>query len=127
MRIGVNIQEEKQMIDGKPHFGVWIGNYIWINGDAFVGDPNKNPMLDVAKQLLHNWLKNHYKEVEHRHTQIVERPPYYSELSQRGTVGIKAMIWGRAYKVMRHFRKGKVRYKKTRAGGRIKWRKIKNQ
>ena len=122
------MKEERETINGKPYFGVWVGTYIWINGNYFFSETEKNAILESSECILRSWLNENFKKVDFRHTKLILRPPLCDfSTGFMGSVGIKSMIWGRAFEVMRHFKKGKVRYKKTRAGGRIKWRKIKNK
>lgn len=119
------MQQEKALINAKPYFGVWVGTYFWVSGDAFYGDWEKNPISNECRNRLNAWVKYKYRNVEHRHIKIIEKPPVFADpLNQMGSIAIKCLIWGRAYVVMRHFKKGIKRYKKSRSAGRIKRRRI---
>jgi len=109
---------EKEIVDGKPHGGVWIGTYIYINVDL-LPDLEECPTYQTCVDRLKHWLP---KEFEHRHEQIIYRPAQHSfnPLSCRATVGIKAMVWGRAFKVHKFFSKTKKKYKKVYVSGRRK-------
>ncbi len=112
------IGEEREVVDGKPHVGLWLGQCVIANVFMDEGGLEANPIYIKAIE----WLKERVMaslpdKCEVRNQQIIVRPPHGA---QNGTVAIKYMIWGRAYRVMRLLRKGKKRYAKKIVGGRMK-------
>ncbi len=114
---------DPQLIDGKPYFGLWFGSYFYINGDAFVGDPEQNPIYQMAYGQCNSLPNRLLRGEEIRYKQIIVKPPvsYNPLMSGYGTMGVKYVIWGRAFRIMARIAKGKPRYKKLRRGGKLKW------
>lgn len=126
--MGKQYQEivDREIINGKPHFGLWFGNYlICPHYDAFVEPLDKNPIHEIYVDRLNAWRIDRFKDVLHLKIQIITKPPSLASfLNQYGTVAIKFIAWGRAYKVMKLIAKNKPRYKKLRRGGKLKWVKL---
>lgn len=112
-------------MNGKPHFGIWLGSHIIINStllptlenwqsDSLIGE-----LTEKLRSSTRSFL---YKGLEVRHESIIYRQPYKcdSSLVVNGTLGRKFLIWGRAFRVMRLLKKGVKRYKKVYRGGRRK-------
>lgn len=119
--------EQYEIINGKPYFGRWYGICRCAPDDAFIGNMTENS--------IHLWHVEKLKEVrkrmcgndfEIRNETIVSRPPYYSILQRLGQIGLKFILWGRAFKVARLEKKGVKRYKKKRINGRFKYVRIDN-
>ena len=124
MRKHPEIQVDRQLIDGKPYFGLWFGSYIRLSGDAFVGDLEKNPMMQMAKEHCNSLPPKLLHGEEIRYKQIIVRPPLYANpLGSWGSVAVKYVIWGRAFRVMSIIAPRKPTWKKLRRGGRLKWMK----
>ncbi len=116
---------DAQLIDGKPYFGLWFGSYIRISGDAFVGDLEKNPMMQMAKDHLNGLPPKLLNGEEIRYKELIVRPPLYANpLASWGSVAVKYVIWGRAFRVMSIIAPRKPKWKKLRRGGRLKWVKL---
>lgn len=114
---------EYEIINGKPHFGQWFGRYISIPNDAFVGDPDKNILLKECKEKIEQVIIP--IDLEVRHKQFIVRPPSAFCMGfPYGTLAIKFMLWGRAFKVQKLCKKGVKRYKKVHVNGRLKRRRI---
>lgn len=125
MRKHPESQVDRQLIDGKPWFGLWFGTYIRMGMDGFVGDLEKNPMFQTAKHLLEQVPPKLLHGEEIRYSQIIAKPPHLSNpLITYGTIGIKYVFWGRAFRVMSLIAKRKPRWKKLRRGGKLKWVKL---
>ena len=111
---------EPQTINGKPHFGYFFGTWIYLSYELFT-DPRA---INFAKDRLYAWQRETFPDLEYRHSQFIERFPQgsiHAPLSIHGTLGIKFMAWGRAFKIMRLLKKGIKRYKKKLVNGRRKW------
>lgn len=118
-------QVDREVIDGKPYFGLWFGSYFHIHGDAFVGDINTNPIYQMAYCKCNSIPDRLLRGEEIRYKQIIVKPPMYAgAFNSFGTMGVKYVIWGRAFRVMKHIAKGVPRYKKLRRGGKLKWVKL---
>jgi|KBSMisStaDraftv2_1062788.scaffolds.fasta_scaffold235764_4 hypothetical protein len=116
---------DREIIDGKPYFGLQFGNYIFLNEMAFEGDLETNDWFQLAKRTIEKLPKKALDAGEIRYKEIIVRRPYYSTpLMARGTIGIKYVVWGRAFRVMKILAKNKPYYKKLRRGGRLKWVKL---
>jgi hypothetical protein len=113
---------DAQLIDGKPHFGLWFGSWVYVEADAFAGDPKKNPLMIFATDRMNGLPETLLRGEEIRYKQVVVRPPLYANPFQSyGSIGVKYVIWGRAFRVMAHIAKGVKRYKKMYLGGKRKW------
>jgi len=128
------VKNEYEIIDGKPHLGLWYGQWVASNIDL---DENHkpledNPILTTAKSFLMESLANQEKinpGLKARHVEWIIRPPtdphhLYGPLALVSTVGLKWMIWGRAYKVMRLTSKKIKRYRKKLINGHRKYVRI---
>lgn len=113
---------EYEIINGKPYFGQWFGRYTSIPHDALVGDLDKNPILQEYKEKMEKINTPFGLEVRHR--QSIVRPPSGFQMCSYGTLAIKYMLWGRAFKMHKLCKKGVKRYKKVRMNGRLKRRRI---
>jgi len=119
------VKVDAQLIDGKPYFGLWFGSYIRLNGDAFVGDLEKNPLLQIAKEHCNSLPPKLLNGEEIRYKEIIIRPPMYSNpLDSYGSVAVKYVIWGRAFRIMSIIAVRAPKWKKLRRGGRLKWVKL---
>lgn len=113
--------DDYEIINGKPHLGLFFGSFVVIHGDAWAGNPEHNPIFSTAKERLSVNLKCIPSDLESRYIQLISRPPLACDpLSMHGTLGLKYMIWGRAFKVMRLVKKGVKRYKKVYICGKRK-------
>ena len=115
------VKHERETIDGKPYFGVQVSNYIaW----PLPFDPyNDKEYLDKAKSMLHSWAES--LDGERRHEEYIYRPydGAWDSLMQMESLGVKFLLWGRAYRVMRQIEKNAPRVRtKKRVNGRWKWR-----
>lgn len=115
---------EYELIDGKPYGGNWYGSSFIIR-DGLNEDFENDPIYNIAIHKLRECLP---KSFEIRNERIIYRPPYYcsefSPLRQNATLAIKALIWGRAFRVLKLKKTGKKSYKKVYVSGRRK--KIRN-
>lgn len=121
------MKTEYQIIDGKPHFGIFFGISIIADADAFVSPLEENPILNLYRKRLQKQA-NLILQIDptllmRDYTEIL-RSPYDTTdcLCLNGSVSGKFMIWGRAYKVMRLLILGVNRYKKRRRNG--KWKRV---
>ncbi len=116
--------EEYEIREGKPHGGLWLGTYAISRHIQKCEDID--PVYLMTRQNVENWEKSTYPEFEHRHVKLIEKPPLYAEpLNSVTTVGIKFLAWGRAFKILKIKKTGKITYKRRRMSGRIKW--VKNR
>ena len=127
------VQNEYEIIDGKPHLGLWYGYSIPALIDI---DENQEPLKDnpslvatksyILESLTHQ--KNSNPDLTSRHVEWIFRPPnpygLFDPFAQLSTIGLKWMIWGRAYKVMRLTRKKIKRYRKKLINGHRKYVRI---
>lgn len=117
-----------EIINGKPHLGLFLGNAVIVNCDARCDDLGKNPVYLQAKEALKSYICNiamNTGAFELRHVQWIKPPPAFSDpLLQNTTIAVKYMIWGRAFKVMKLTKKGVKRYKKTTRNNKRKWIRI---
>jgi hypothetical protein len=114
------------IVNGKTHFGLWFGKYLPVDKEAFVGDLEKNLILQNRIYLLEDiYIKYVQKGFEIRHDSFISKPPLASgPLSYHGTLGVKFVVWGRAFKVMKLLKKGIGQYKKKLVNGRRKYVRI---
>ncbi len=114
-----------QIINGKPHLGVFFGQYLYLSEDAFYGDENMNPIQIKAKSVLKNYsLRFLKKNLQLRHEQYILRltdSALFNPLSQYGSLAYKYMIWGRAFQVMSLTKKGVKRFEKKLISGKRKY------
>lgn len=113
--------KEYEIIDGKPYGGKWFGHHILCIKNDVHGYPHKKE----CEELLDGKFNDKFKEFEVRHKEFVFKENYFYPLASFDSVGLKALIWGRAYKIHRLSKTGCRRYKKTRVAGRMKWTRIK--
>ena len=122
------MKEEYQIIDGKPHLGLWYGKCVITHFASLEEDRVKDPIIIRAKDILTESRMNQENsnpDLMCRHVKWIIRPTDIGDpLSIRGTIGLKWMIWGRAYKVMRLLKKGGRRYKKKLINGHRKYVRI---
>jgi hypothetical protein len=115
---------EREVINGKPHFGTWCGRFIYIPGNHFSGEDDTNPIYQEGLKILRfsfSEIKLKYPQFEQRHYQeIIKSPCSIKYLNAVGTIGYKFLAWGRAYEIMKLFKKGSRRYKKVFVNGRRK-------
>ena len=108
---------EREVRDGKPFGGTWIGRSLFINlkvSENFKEDP-------IYQEALNRLRFEASQDLEYRNEQVFFRPPYTNcPLRLNASVGLKCIVWGRAYKVMRLFKKGVKRTKKILCNGRRK-------
>lgn len=113
----LNRLEEYEIIDGKPFGGHWYGSSHIFS--RFLTEPlPSNPIYIETRKKLRDLFP---KDFELRNESIIYRPPYCSSvLNQSCTLGIKFLVWGRAFKLMKLKRVGKKSYKKCFVCGRRK-------
>jgi len=109
--------EEYEIIDGKPFGGHWYGSWVRLT-KMLSSKVEEDPSYMDAVQRLRTSLP---KDFEIRNEKIIYKPPYYCDpLNQVITLGIKALVWGRAFKIMKLTSKGVKSYKKGYVSGRRK-------
>ena len=116
-----------EIINEKPHFGLWFGKAVVINNnDAWFGKIEQNPILSFYVDNLKNWrMENFTSDIHIKNEQVIFKPPYYSgPIIQNGTIGLKFIAWGRAYKIMKLLKKGIKRYAKKNINGKRKYVRI---
>ncbi len=114
-------KHERKTIDGKPYFGVWAGK--WIEFTPLFDTMKSLEQLNYAKTILTCWAES--LDGERRYEEYIYRPydGGYDPMRQIETLGIKFLLWGRAYRVMRQLKKKAPRVRtKKRVNGRWKWR-----
>jgi hypothetical protein len=109
---------EPQLIEGKPYFGEYFGNYILIQPDIY--EIQKEWVENQCKHSLLNWVKDTFDQALERRneTWIIRQPDFTNILRPYASVGLKLLIWGRAFKIMKLMKKGVKRYKKVYQNGR---------
>lgn len=112
--------EEYEIIDGKPYGGLWMGRSLTCLKECDYGYPTKDDCID----LLEYHFKRMFGELEMRHKKIIFCEAW-APLQTYDTVGLKVLVWGRAYKVQHLLAIGCRRYKKKRVAGRMKLRRCK--
>lgn len=114
------MKQDYEIIDGKPHLGLWFGKHIYLFSEMFLDEI----YLRRSKDLLNQFVKDFTPEnTKTRYEEIIVKPPleyYNNPLGNRGTIAIKFMIWGRAWRVMKLNKKNAKRYAKRRISGRIR-------
>jgi len=115
--------EEYQLIEGKPHGGLWLGKCMIITqvfpplSEMEIFDKYGSPLIDSLP-----------KHLEIRHQSLIYRHPYVTSFIQNGTLAVKYFVWGRAYKVLKllkNMKKMKPKiFKKAYLNGRRKKIKI---
>lgn len=109
---------EREVRDGKPYGGTFIGKCVVINSDIVDLDNPDGKELARYKELVKIRVPD---GLELRHEGFIYRPAVacvFSPLSLKASVAIKGLLWGRAFKVMRYFAKGKKMRKKRYVSGR---------
>lgn len=107
---------ELELINEKPHFGLWMGRSVILNRDV----DSVNLECPVVKMAL-GMLKEHPygNDIQIRHEEVIFRPSYLcNDLKLNATLGVKFVIWGRAYRVMSLLSKKTKRTKKSYVCGR---------
>lgn len=100
------IKYDYEIINGKPHFGVWFGYYMPLPKEVWEGVVEQNPIYLEYKDNLKNYLE-HFPcddELEKRHIHYVIHASNVYEnypICIFGVVCVKFLLWGRAYKIMR--------------------------
>jgi hypothetical protein len=121
----MNKNNDYEIINGKPHLGIFYGSVIIINETNLNGKFEENPVFKMAKDKLNAHLMHipaSNPDLQTRHPQFIVRPPMGNGLlSLNGSIGLKFMIWGRAFKVMKLVKKGVKRYAKKWRGGKRKF------
>ena len=115
--------QQREIINGKPHFGLYFGTVLVVhNLDAFDGDYEKNPIFQEYLSQLKVKMNAIPSDLEIRNDKLIVRLPHYSNpLEISGTIALKYIIWGRAFKLMRFITKNtKPKYKKLWICGRRK-------
>lgn len=117
-------RECPQLIEGKPYFGVWMGTSMLLHDSVL---DQKERFIDMLHVISNESLKTVLTEGCIINESIIYRPPMhaatmmgYSPILQNATIAKKYVLWGRAYKVMRMFKKGVKRYKKFIVNGKRK-------
>ena len=115
------VKHEREAIDGKPYFGVWVSK--WIAFTPLFDTMKSLEQINYAKTILTCWAES--LDGERRHEEFIYRPHDggYDPMGQIETLGIKFLLWGRAYRVMMQMEKKGTRVRiKKRVNGRWKWR-----
>lgn len=105
---------DRKIIDGKPHFGIYIGKSIIINSYN-----NKEKIISKYRETLSTFFKEYEKDgIKVLNETYIFRD--YNDFHLNATYGCKYMLWGRAYKVMKYAKKGNEtkHYKKCWVNGR---------
>jgi hypothetical protein len=113
----IPFREQSEVINGKPHFGIFFGMsyilYHHIENNDFMNDPI---VLEILKKMEKN-----IHDLEMRNKSIIFRPSWGEGFFRcNATLGIKYILWGRAFKVMKFLKKGVKRYKKIIVSGKRK-------
>jgi len=112
-------QIDKRIIDQKPYFGQIFAHSIMMSNQFLGENPHvgfmEHPVISSFVEMSRNNPK--YKGLERRDEQIVFRPSWGICNS---TLGIKFILWGRAYKVMRLLARGKKKRAKIYLNGKRK-------
>lgn len=114
---------DREVRDGKPYGGVWIGYWTKIPHSEQYKDPG------IIRERMPNVLPPPVLPgFEIRGLTYIYRPPYYTDhLNFLGTYGVKYIIYGRAFMVMRLMKsknKAEHTHKKCYVGGRRVKKKI---
>lgn len=123
------MKHDYEIIDGKPHFGIWFGEYIRMRVEQTFDEY----FMQYAKDVLNNHRNNITPhDLKNRHEEFILKQPssHYgmnNPLNNYATLAIKFMIWGRAFKVMKLNKKNAKRYAKRRISGRQRWVRIDKQ
>ena len=117
-------ERDYEIINGKPHLGAFFGSSAIVNGDFFVDELEGDSLVSEVKEKLYknmSYIKSKEDTFETRYVQWIIRPPIkYSTLRINGTIAVKFMIWGRAFKVKKLLKKGIKRYRKKWINGKRK-------
>ena len=111
-----------KIIDGKPHFGAWAALWSHIDSDTLSekewNDPN-DPAINLSYDVLERRLP---KDLEYRNMTRITRPPRNDVFYEiKGTIALKFIAYGRAFKVHAFGKSDKrkpVRWKKVWLNGR---------
>lgn len=109
---------DRQIINGKPHFGIWIRRFVILDS-SFISEPYLEcPLIKECIEKL-KYLNEKYLEFRNI-SFIYRRPSSVDILNYKNTLGMKAVLWGRAFKVMKTLKKGSKKYKKVYRAGKRK-------
>jgi len=95
------MQLQKTLINGKPHFGIFVGRIKVINNNSY-----SNEELE-----FHKFVSEIQKDAEDHLLSIKEISPIFrpkcniENCCVNATVAAKIIIWGRAFRVMRYLEK----------------------
>ncbi len=107
---------DRQLINGKPHFGLIFAQSIIMSKQFLGEDPEigfmEHPVIAAFVGLSRKNPK--HTGLERRDEQVVFRPSWHM---CNATLGIKFVLWGRAYKVMKLLSRGKKQITKTYLNG----------
>lgn len=96
------VREKYEVVNGKPHFGIWIGRYTAINNTLALLPEDK--FTEIYDFILER-MKVMPDGLELKESQVIYKEPRSNAmadpLNQCSTLAIKGIMWGRAYKVMR--------------------------
>ncbi len=108
--------EQYEIIDGKPHGGGLFGRSMIIPHTYFEG--KELTLNDIGAEFQGNLIANLPIDLQIREPKFIYRPPrYYSCFTANATLGMKAILWGRAFKVYRYFQGHRKRSKKAWING----------
>ena len=115
--------ELKEMINGKPYCGIWIGVWSCLDISEDLGDKF---MENIIVKVYIEWLRK--KIPPHlvlRHESIIYRPLVnHGQIIMKSTIALKGILWGRSFEIMKLLRKGTSRFKKVYRSGKRKKVKI---
>lgn len=100
--------EQREVINGKPHFGLFFGLSVILQDEVLMKD---------ALDLLKKDRAEKFKGFQIRSDEMIYRTPFHIF---NGSIALKFIAWGRAYKVMKLLSKGNKRSKKVYVSGRRK-------
>ena len=109
-----------EIIEGKPYGGLFFSRYFTIN--PLQGkEIEKDPIYQIHIEKLRLSYYNYENTLQIRKEQVIYGPPYFANpMLQNAIIGIKYMVWGRAFKVMKLTKKNKKAYKKVYVSGKRK-------
>lgn len=110
---------ERELINGKPYGGKLFGKAAFFGHEFSIGSVD----YEMIKERLYLGLPP--KNLELRHDTLIFRPPCtFANITQNGSLGLRYMLWGRAFEVRQLEKKGIRRYKRKMINGKRKFVRI---
>ncbi len=118
------MNHDYEILNGKPHLGLYFATAYVVKDVDWTEDFKDSSKFNELKRESENTfsgIESSNPGLQIRKSQwIIRQPRFGGVLSINGTVGLKFMVWGRAYKVHRLNKKGSRRYEKKWINGRRK-------